>query len=128
MKMSKEMTKKVDEAVTKYQKATKELWFRAGKCKKCGHCCQYKYLTNKITPQFRSLLEVMFGTTKFTDKTTCKFYSKRLKRCMIYPRRPEFCKSYPLEPADLVEGCGYYFINKKTGEKIYPPQSKRDSK
>lgn len=33
-------------------------------------------------------------------------------RCKVYDYRPDFCRDFPEVPDDLVDGCGFYFVEK----------------
>jgi Fe-S-cluster containining protein len=89
---------------------------RKGECKRCGRCCQGKFLFQELTV-FEKLVLVLFLRKKyrFLSKSFCPFlrYRGETAVCRQYPNRPDFCSRYPAVPSDVIKGCGFYFTNER---------------
>jgi len=90
---------------------------RVGKCKKCGKCCQVRYLMRGMPLQMKLILCVMKPLLIWGWITNgkCHFLKKTDDgwKCQQYDKRPYFCREFPANENDLVDkGCGYKFVDK----------------
>lgn len=121
-----------------YERYVKERskYERRGKCKRCGRCCTAKGLIwSKIQSEekgftnedelkakiiekwgedgeefYKAFLEMVCPHLKIIKRSAGK---KRRCLCTVYDDRPTFCKDFPELPSEVVEGCGFYFKEKK---------------
>lgn len=63
---------------------------RKGECKQCGICC--------IPENCSHFIKIKSGGI-----------------CAIHESKPKECHIFPIHPNLLYEGCGFYFIDKRTG-------------
>jgi len=47
-------------------------------------------------------------------------YQKGMPTCDIQNNKPPFCKMYPSSPSDLIEGCGYGFVETENNKVKVP--------
>ena len=86
---------------------------RKGACKRCGKCCQAKFLLNSMNWVEKIIVRIaVILKGKKLDKNTSKCKSLYFKKgkaiCKRYDRRPNFCKAFPDAPTNI-DGCGFYF-------------------
>lgn len=96
-------------------KKQKENYIRKGKCKRCGKCCQWRYLIKDVPLKIKIILVLLNPIFLIKSKCPHLGFDKNGKAyCKIYDHRPWFCRAFPAEPADLVDkDCGYYFEKEK---------------
>lgn len=104
----------------------RHLYKRKGSCRRCGRCCQVRYLLKGSPFLFKIILfiiqpKLLYG---WITKDKCpyldyisiddKHYNDTAFICKIYPNRPWFCKGFPGEPGDLIDNkCGFRFKERK---------------
>jgi len=89
---------------------------RIGHCKRCGRCCQGKYLFESLTIFAKIVLWIFLREKyKFLGKSGCPYlrYVGKLATCMQYNKRPSFCRQYPAVKGDLIKNCGFEFENEE---------------
>jgi len=89
---------------------------RIGWCRRCGRCCQGKYLFESLTILEKLFLRIFLRKKyKFLGKSGCPYlrYVGKLANCMQYNKRPEFCRKYPAVRGDLIKECGFNFKSKE---------------
>lgn len=94
-------------------------WIKKGKCKRCGKCCQEKFLLETLPFMAKMILtiyaRITCGIKLKLDEIVCPFlrWEKDQAVCNVYKNRPYFCRIYPENPLDRVEGCGFYFVERR---------------
>ena len=108
-----------------YTKILRKHYYRVGKCKCCGECCQHIYVKHgkkviddeklfnklKYLHRFYTYLEVI-GKDETGLIFSCTMQDSVTKKCKIHKNRPGICRRYPQEElfmmgGSLSEGCGY---------------------
>lgn len=91
-------------------------WKRVGYCTRCGLCCKGKPLYDSIVDGSSGYPKELVDAIKVfecqIDKMNCpdcKVHNG-YATCGKYKDRPDFCKLYPNVPSDLINGCGFSFI------------------
>lgn len=88
----------------KKQKQSKAPKFvRIGQCLNCGRCCNMRTLLPGVK-EVANLLGERSGDCPHLCRGT------KTALCNQYRTRPPFCAAYPAEHADLIEGCGFSFV------------------
>ena len=126
----------------------KRKYFRHGKCKMCGACCQNIYVrhSNKIIESqeefdkirecddysFYKHIEVV-GKDDFGLIFSCNKFDKDKKLCTDHKNRPPICRNYPSEEifsfgACLQDDCGYSFTPIESFEEVFNKVLKRPVK
>lgn len=104
---------------------------KTGKCLQCGKCCQTKFLLKgmslklKIVLHFAALLKGK--RIRATDKCCFLAFENGKAYCKNYAGRPDFCRAFPEEKGDLVEGCGYSFIEEIKVDKDILKKSEKEN-
>ena len=101
-------------------------YYKEGKCKGCGRCCENIYVNHgksgfiKTEEEFFNLKRFnlfyndldIIGKDEFGLLFKCKNLDKKTMRCKIHWRRPLLCRKYPMEEIFKMGGilapdCGY---------------------
>lgn len=110
-------------------KILKRHYYRLGKCRRCGCCCENIYVRhkNKIIKTKEEFEQIkkndsysFYQHISVIDKDDfglifeCDRFDKEKRLCKDHKKRPSICKNYPSEEifsfgAQLQEGCGYSF-------------------
>ncbi len=123
--------KKIFEKLKKYYhlRILKRKYFRYGKCRMCGGCCENIYIkhknkTIKTKEEFEKIKQkdnysfyqhiTPISKDEFGLIFACDKFDKEKKLCKEHKKRPSICKNYPSEEifkmgAQLKDNCGYYF-------------------
>lgn len=95
-------------------------WERRGECKRCGRCCTaVGLMTSPLQSNRLNIAEDLKKKNplayKLIEHIKCPHVIIKDGKavCTIYLHRPEFCYSFPEAPGDLVDGCGFYFVEKE---------------
>ena len=106
-------------------KILKRKYYRTGKCKCCGECCQHIYVKhgNKVITDEKTFRKLQFLHQFYTylevigkDETglifSCTMQDPVTKKCKVHKKRPGICRRYPQEEMFLMGGtlsdkCGY---------------------
>jgi len=103
-------------------------YIRIGKCKRCGKCCEGHYIIRGHNRQvLKENLIIMGLSPEIIDwiasqdfkcpYLTYKYENgRKIAVCTIYENRPKECREYPKEPADLLPGCGFSFVEVKNAK------------
>ncbi len=121
-------------------------YYRVGKCKGCGRCCQKIYITHandliKTEEEFEYLksMHYFYDWLKVVDKDEtglifeCTKLNKETGKCTAYNQRPSICRQYPMEEifllgGSITENCGFKFIPIVSFEKVLKKTTKELSK
>jgi len=89
-----------------------KLYERRGSCKRCGKCCTIKGLLERDMLLAELWAELLDVSVERVMKVRCPHlkFEDGIAVCTIYPNRPDFCRKYPNHPKDIIDGCGYYFV------------------
>lgn len=107
----------------------KRKYFRYGKCRMCGCCCENIYVRHgnkiiKTNEQFEKIKQndnysfykhiTPINQDDFGLIFSCNKFDKEKRLCTDHENRPTICKNYPSEEifkigAQLKDSCGYYF-------------------
>ena len=110
-------------------KILKRKYYRTGKCKMCGKCCQNIYVRHeksiiKTREEFENIKKIdsysfyqhieVVGQDDFGLIFTCSKFDTEKKLCKDHKNRPSICRNYPSEKifsfgAQLQDDCGYAF-------------------
>jgi len=91
---------------------------RVGKCLRCGRCCRARPLFKNMSKEEKMLIKKIDFKLYLKLKRlavedyACPFltYKDGVAVCTIYENRPKWCREYPSNPDELLDGCGYKFI------------------
>ena len=118
-------------------------YYRTGKCKGCGRCCQKIYITHandliKTEEEFEYLksMHYFYGWLTVVDKDEtglvfeCENLDKETHKCKIHKKRPEICRKYPQEEVfamggTLAEHCGYKLVPIQSFEEVFTKVQKK---
>lgn len=110
-----------------YKYIFKRLYFRYGKCNRCGDCCSKIYVKHKSgvlrdEDEFKTLQKIhaFYAGLEIIDKDNqglvfkCNKFDKEKRICTIHKIRSSICRKYPNEEifkfnGVMSEKCGYYF-------------------
>jgi len=110
-------------------KILKRNYYRFGKCKQCGCCCENIYVRHggnviKTEEEFENIKNndsyTFYKHIEIIDKDdfglifSCKKFDKNKRLCTDHKNRPSICRNYPSEEifkmgAQLQSDCGYSF-------------------
>lgn len=110
-------------------KILKRRYFRTGKCKMCGCCCENIYVRHNMkvistNEEFEEIKKIdpysfyhhitVIGKDDFGLIFKCNKFDKEKRLCKDHKNRPSICKKYPSEEifsfgACLQDDCGYKF-------------------
>ncbi len=131
-----------------YKRIKNKRYFRFGKCKMCGACCQNIYVrhNNKIIKTEEEFNDIknkddyifykyvnVVGSDDFGLIFSCSKFDKEKKLCTVHKKRPPICRNYPSEEiftfgACLQENCGYRFEPIESFSEIFNKVSKKPVK
>ncbi len=121
-------------------------YFRIGKCKACGKCCQGIYVRHfkhiiKDEEEFEKLKKwhFFYSYLEIVEKTelglvfACTKVDPETGKCTVYKNRARICKVYPQEElfmmgGEISEGCGFSFIPIHSFEEVFEKVSKNIKK
>jgi len=110
-------------------KILKRRYYRHGKCKMCGCCCENIYVrhNNSIIKSKEEFIKIkkedcysfyqhitVVGKDDFGLIFSCDKFDKEKRICTQHKKRPSICSKYPTEDifsmgASLKDDCGYSF-------------------